>query len=725
MTIRLHLTNFRCWENKTFTFSEKGVLLLSGISGKGKSTILNAILWCVTGSMKNISTAGKDATSVIFEIDHMIITRTKKPSRLTIKKDNLLYEDDEAQALIDQTLGKEFKNISYIDQDNQYSFVYLSPQDKMSFLRDLLLQEYNIDSIKDKVKVRMEAAKKEIIKEDATIRAASSFLEKIKPCDNNLTIQKRVITKANIDNTLETMTSNLETAEKNKKVMSAKIAAIEKEYKMYVSYQRLLEERSMYGNEEEIKQTLTRLEEQHKTYKQMCIDKEKYEMYQKQSIKLSNATTERDRIPIDHIKKKISLLQTIITHQKMIPTVSEEEYEKLENQRDCIRKNRDEVAASLSTYMCPSCTTPLLLDQGELHIAKISESVSGKKTSADLRQAEKELQEAEKKLAAYDSKIDTYNEYIEKVEGLVNEYNALDDVSVDVSSDFTPILQTNRAIEQSHQMLCHTITSIQKEMSPVSPTLPSCIDPVDLDQIASLREKMKQLARIEKSLKEYESISTSDGIDHTKLESFREKQKEYEEKCSLYTKHIQCLHNWKRIDADQQTFMEWTANAQKSRDKIEYYTDEVKCCERLANYIKESETKSLIEFIYSLNQHASVYIGHFFPDEDIHIELTTNKELKSGKDKVGLFFDVSYRTLKGDLEFLSGGQKDRVNLAFTLAFSELVSNRLLLLDECISSLDSETSSTVIDTLREKSTHKLVLCVAHQVTAGSFDEVIEI
>lgn len=723
MTIRLHLTNFRCWDNKTFTFSEKGVLLLSGISGKGKSTILNAILWCVTGSMKNISTVGKETTSVLFEIDNMIITRTKKPSRLTVKKEDVLYEDDEAQALVDRTLGKEFKNISYIDQDNQYSFVYLSPQDKMSFLRDLLLQEYNIDSIKDKVKVRMDAAKKEIIKEDATVRAASSFLEKIKPCDNILTIQKRVITKSNIDNTLETMTSNLETAEKNKKVMSAKITAIEKEYKMYVSYQRLLEERSMCGNEEEIKQALTRLEEQYKTYKQMCIDKEKYETYQKQNVKLKNATTERDRIPIDHIKKKISLLQTIITHQKMIPTVSEEEYEQLENQRDYIRKNRDEVAASLSTYVCPSCTTPLLLDQGELHIAKISESVSGKKTSVDLRQAEKELQEAEKKLSTYGSKIDTYNEYIEKVEQLVNEYNVLEETSLDVSSDFTSVLQTNRASEQSYQMLCHTITSIQKEMSPIPPTLPACVDPVDLDQIASLRENMKQLVRIEKALKENESAS--DAVDHTKLESFREKQKEYEEKCSLYTKHIQCLHNWKRIDADQQTYMEWTENAQRSRDKMEYYTDEVKCCERLANYIKESETKSLLEFIYALNQHASVYIGHFFPDEDIKIELTTNKELKSGKDKVGLFFDVSYRTLKGDLEFLSGGQKDRVNLAFTLAFSELVSNRLLLLDECISSLDSETSATVIDTLREKSTHKLVLCVAHQVTAGSFDEVIEI
>ena len=79
--------------------------------------------------------------------------------------------------------------------------------------------------------------------------------------------------------------------------------------------------------------------------------------------------------------------------------------------------------------------------------------------------------------------------------------------------------------------------------------------------------------------------------------------------------------------------------------------------------------------------------------------------------------------MEGDIDFLSGGQRDRINLAFTLAFSELVDNRILLLDECISSLDSETTDTVIETLKEKYKGKLIICVAHQVNTGMFDEVV--
>ena len=127
-----------------------------------------------------------------------------------------------------------------------------------------------------------------------------------------------------------------------------------------------------------------------------------------------------------------------------------------------------------------------------------------------------------------------------------------------------------------------------------------------------------------------------------------------------------------------------------------------------------------------MNSHASIYIEDFFPDEDISVSLVTNKELKSGKDKVGLFFEVNYKTMmKCDIDCLSGGQKDRINLAFTLAFSEMVNNRILLLDECISSLDAETSDTVIETLRDKYKGKLILCVAHQVNTGMFDQVVNV
>jgi ABC-type transport system involved in cytochrome bd biosynthesis fused ATPase/permease subunit len=81
--------------------------------------------------------------------------------------------------------------------------------------------------------------------------------------------------------------------------------------------------------------------------------------------------------------------------------------------------------------------------------------------------------------------------------------------------------------------------------------------------------------------------------------------------------------------------------------------------------------------------------------------------------------------MTGDLSYLSGGEKDRVNLAFTLAFSELVNNRILLLDECISSLDAETTNVVLENLKEKYRGKLVLLVSHQANIGFFDSVINI
>ena len=185
------------------------------------------------------------------------------------------------------------------------------------------------------------------------------------------------------------------------------------------------------------------------------------------------------------------------------------------------------------------------------------------------------------------------------------------------------------------------------------------------------------------------------------------------------------LENWKRVEDTNIKYESLKESIDKSKNIKDYYRDELLCCEKLLMFVKEAETKSIFDFIDQLNTHAGMYIEEFFPDEDINVQLVTNKELKKGKDKTGLFFEVQYKTMKGDIDFLSGGQRDRVNLAFTLAFSELVDNRILLLDECISSLDNETSDHVIDTLKTKYKGKLILCVAHQVNTGVFDQVIHV
>ena len=52
--LELSMVNFRCWERKTFKFNQ-GITLLSAASGKGKSTICEAIYWALYGTLKNVS----------------------------------------------------------------------------------------------------------------------------------------------------------------------------------------------------------------------------------------------------------------------------------------------------------------------------------------------------------------------------------------------------------------------------------------------------------------------------------------------------------------------------------------------------------------------------------------------------------------------------------------------------------------------------------------------
>ena len=160
--LTLSLKNFRCWENKTFTFQDNGIVLISGISGKGKSTLLNAILFVITGNVKNVVTFGKEKANmeVVLSIQDLVITRGKNPTRFTVKQGMRIYEEDQAQHIINSYFGCDFKHISYIDQDNSNSFVYLSPEAKMTFLRNLLLSAEPIDDIKDKIKAKMDACKK-------------------------------------------------------------------------------------------------------------------------------------------------------------------------------------------------------------------------------------------------------------------------------------------------------------------------------------------------------------------------------------------------------------------------------------------------------------------------------------------------------------------------------------------------------------------------------------
>ena len=125
--------------------------------------------------------------------------------------------------------------------------------------------------------------------------------------------------------------------------------------------------------------------------------------------------------------------------------------------------------------------------------------------------------------------------------------------------------------------------------------------------------------------------------------------------------------------------------------------------------------------------HVNLHLETFFKDDPMNIEIESFKEAKNNKgpSKPQINLKIDYKAMECEPASLSGGERDRLDLAFTLALSEIFGSRILLLDECISSLDYETSSYVLEGIKDNYKGKNIIVVSHQANEGFFDEVLNI
>ena len=73
---------------------------------------------------------------------------------------------------------------------------------------------------------------------------------------------------------------------------------------------------------------------------------------------------------------------------------------------------------------------------------------------------------------------------------------------------------------------------------------------------------------------------------------------------------------------------------------------------------------------------------------------------------------------------LSGGERDRISLAITLALAKLNSCPLLLLDECMASLDANLKEASLKCLRHTLCGtKTIVVINHEGTEGHYDNVV--
>jgi len=180
----LTLKNFRCHVDRTFELPDEGLIALVGSSGAGKSTIFSAIVYALYGKIpgknKKPYTHGKNTAAVTLEYQGMYIHRTSRPCVVTVTFDEVEYEDDAAQSIINTQMSmtyEEFLVAAYILQRSNASVLSLTPTEQVAFVE--VLADSNPHDKREDIKARIKLVNEEKVGFVGELKALRSALKKL------------------------------------------------------------------------------------------------------------------------------------------------------------------------------------------------------------------------------------------------------------------------------------------------------------------------------------------------------------------------------------------------------------------------------------------------------------------------------------------------------------------------------------------------------------------
>ena len=741
----LRLSYFKCWENKTFNFPDNGIILISGSSGKGKTSILEAINFALFGKGRKIVTIGYKKCKVYLEYNNFKITRTRCPNRLHLVSNKIEYEDEAAQEIINKFFCKFFDIIGYMQQNSFNSFLLLNPLDKLEFLEKLSFQKMNISNIKKKMKSLLKDRKDNLLENKSQLQILTEIIENKKNKIIKVDKPEIVITLKNAEvrykNTevkiknLQKKIKSLEGGLTSTKILNKFLEEFNENFNIKNAKLEKLKQEISIINIDEIKDELNGIKKDYKNLKKYREKKRLLKSMEDSVSKINNIDEMlwKDDNK-DNTKENIEIFEQYI---KDIITVK-----KLEKQLRSLvfTDNYNEIKRLLSlskNVKCPSCNANLNYDIEKeiLVISDISVSIDKKDLIKKIKLHENNMKIKDRLISQIKEIKSNYEEFN------IDEYS---DIENDIKN-LTKYYDKNISLEYEKKSLQKSVNKIEKKLKEnMNDLVIDCNLNEDelVEQISSFKiiienykNKNEMISSLEKELEKLSKKKEREFEKYIKKYGKILKKEKFEEKIKDKESQVRSLEIMKEQNYQYLKDIEKYQNYRKNLKELKNLENKLKsvevqnknCRDKLTSAmllqtkIKEAEFISITNIIQSINNYAKNYLDLFFTEDLINVTLLSFKEDK--KPKINISID--YKGMNCELKMLSGGEIQRIVLAFNLALSDMFNIPILLLDESTSNLDKDLTNKVINGIKSNYNKKLVVLIAHQVISGIFDSVIEI
>jgi DNA repair exonuclease SbcCD ATPase subunit len=437
-------------------------------------------------------------------------------------------------------------------------------------------------------------------------------------------------------------------------------------------------------------------------------------------------------VSIAEIKTKLNLLQQAVK--------AHADPAELDLEIQALREKIDHLKMAVGVLKCPHCTKPVRMIKGTLapsdtdppSPARIGECEKRLQDLTTTRQKMLETVPLKQKLEMLMGMVDQLPEIIPKaltpaeVNRLKQRINDLTRINIIEAPTLDPqelrkiknLLKSREQLLERKERLQSELAQIPVEGENIDPTThQNRVDQVkrDLTQLRNQKEKRLVLEQqIEDITTQWKEIS----LDDTLTQRMTEISKEIENADS----HLKTAQ---KIDllVDRQNKLE-----KEKTDLEELYTY-LTNLQRLRTIALEVEGHALQETIDSINNVLSDIASALFEkDREMSIRLSAFKQLKT-KDRIKPMINLGIKYGNGEYDNvnqLSGGEGDRISLAITLALSRLNTCPLLLLDECMASLDADLKEVCLGAIRDAlGGTKTVIIINHEGTEGHYDNVVQL